>query len=496
MLMFAVWVLLSSIGNAVQWLVWAVPLARRRLRWRLADATPESIRSSLPEGCLWKPDARDENGMQIDRLILLNFKGFANLDQRLNERFTLIVGKNGVGKSSMLDALSVAFGSFLLGIPLASPRHIHRNEAREFEREYDGAQDFTRAFPVRIEAVGRIADPLESETRNISWARELGSERGRNTVKDARELSSIAEASYKAVINNLDPTIPLLSYYGTGRLWNKPTRQKKKSRPSRFDAYRNSHEPQVSSEDLLAWLQRERLRELEMERPSALLKAWRAAVENCFDERVRVSYSPSRERLEVTFEEVGQTVAYENLSHGQRNILSMVGDIAFKAIILNPHLGAEAVNAARGIILIDEIDLHLHPSWQRLIIPALLRTFQHLQFVATTHSPFVIQSLSEGVMLDLDSMELDDRVHNLPLSDIVEDVQGVETADRSAPHVQKRLDAENYLAQVDRLATTSNSAEIETLESELDDMESSFQDPALEALMKIERMTRLKRAGK
>lgn len=434
--------------------------------------------------------------MQIDRLILRNFKGFAHFDQRLNERFTLIVGRNGVGKSSILDALSVAFGSFLLGIPVTSPRHIYRNEAREFEREYGGTQDFVRAFPVHIEAMGRIADPMDRKIRSISWVRELGSDRGRNTIKDARQLSSIAEASYKAITEGLDPTLPLLSYYGTGRLWNKPPRQNKKTRPSRFDAYRNSHEPQVSSEDLMAWLRRERLREFETERPSALIAAWRAAVESFFDEKVRVNFSPSRERLEVNFEDRKQTVAYENLSHGQRNILSMVGDIAFKAIILNPHLGAEAVIAASGIILIDEIDLHLHPSWQRLIIPALLRAFPHLQFVATTHSPFVIQSLCEGVMLDLDSMEVDDRVHNLPLSDIVEDVQKVETADRSATYVQKRQTAEFYLAQVDRIAATSDSIERAALELELDDMERSFQDPALEALMKIERMARLKRVNK
>ena len=71
--------------------------------------------------------------MQINRLKLRNFRGFSELDQGLNRRFTLIVGNNGVGKSSMLDALSVAFGSFLLGIPMATARHIHQSEVREIE---------------------------------------------------------------------------------------------------------------------------------------------------------------------------------------------------------------------------------------------------------------------------------------------------------------------------------------------------------------------------
>jgi len=209
-----------------------------------------------------------------------------------------------------------------------------------------------------------------------------------------------------------------------------------------------------------------------------------------------VTYSPSRERLEVTFEGKNKTVAFENLRNGQRSVLSMVGDVAYKATILNPHLGAEAIRAAKGIILIDEIDLHLHPTWQKLIIPALLRAFPYLQFVATTHSPFVIQSLSEGVMLDLDEMEMDDRVYNLPIGDIIEDVQKVEDKDRSATYMQKMHGAEAYLALTDRLATNTDPEEHSQLEAELQEMEDRFQDPALEALMKIKRMPRLKRAGK
>lgn len=401
-----------------------------------------------------------------------------------------------MGKSSILDALSVAFGSFLLGIPVARPRHIHRHEAREFERNHAGSLEFLPSFPVRVEAEGTFPDPFTNETSKMSWSRDLTSARGRTTTKDARALKSLANSAYKAVLSGGDPTLPLLSYYGAGRLWSQSPVQKQGQRPSRFDAYRNSHEPDVSPGDLMAWLKRMRLNEFETNRPSDLLAAWRATVESCFDENVCVSYSPSRERLEVNFEDRGQIVAYENLSHGQRTIVSMIGDIAFKAIILNPHLGAKAVAEARGVILIDEIDLHLHPRWQRTLIPSLLSAFPRLQFIATTHSPFVIQSLNEGVMLDLDNMEVDDRVHNLPLSDIVENIQKVETADRSMTYMRKMRAADSYLEKVERMAVTSDSEERKALEAGLNDMERCFQDPGLEALMKIERMARMKRAEK
>ena len=427
--------------------------------------------------------------MQIDRLILRNFRGFSELDQRLNRRFTLIIGNNGAGKSSLLDALSVAFGSFLLGIPVATARHIDQDEVREFVRDFDGTSEFNKAYPVEVKAEGRMEHPLTGEVKDVRWKRSLGKPKGRTTTRDARILSSIADEAYKAVQDQANPTLPLLSYYGTGRLWVEP-RKVEQRRPSRFDAYRNSHEPRVSSVDLLKWLRRERLRELETGCPSPLLAAWNKAVEACFEESVKVEYSPSRERLEVRFVRRKQTIAYENLSHGQRNILSMVGDIAFKAIILNPHLGDKAVTAVRGIVLIDEIDLHLHPRWQRIIVPALLQAFPCLQFVATTHSPFIIQSLSEGVMLDLDDMELDDQVHNLPLRDIVEDVQKVETSDRSAPYIHKMHRAQDYLNLVEKLASLTDPEERTELEESLDTMEAQFQDPGLEAMMKIERLAK------
>ncbi len=428
--------------------------------------------------------------MQIDRLKLRNFRGFSELDQGLNGRFTLIVGNNGAGKSSLLDALSVAFSSFLLGIPVATARHIQQNEVREFEQDFDGTPEFNKAYPVVVEAEGRITHPLTAKVTDIHWKRSLSKETGRSTIKDARALSSIAVEAYQAVKDRANPTLPLLSYYGTGRLWAEPRNVEKGRRRSRFDAYRNSHEPRVSAADLLDWLHRERLKEFETEHSSRLLAAWNKAVEACFEENVEITYSPSRERLEVRFIPRQQTVAYENLSHGQRNILSMIGDIAFKAIILNPHLGDEAVTAVKGIVLIDEIDLHLHPRWQRVIVPALLQAFPQLQFVATTHSPFIIQSLSEGVLLDLDDMELDNQVHNLPLRDIVEGVQKVETSDRSAPYMQKMRRAEDYLSLVEKLATLTDPAERAKLEERLKSMEAQIQDPGLEAMMKIERLAK------
>ncbi|MBE3640522.1 AAA family ATPase [Mangrovicoccus algicola] len=396
--------------------------------------------------------------MHINRLKLENFKGFDHFEMELNDRFTLIIGRNGVGKSSILDALSVSFGSFLLGIPDATSRHILKEEVREVVREFDGRMDFVSAYPAVVAAQGKVFAGSHDQVITASWKRELLKATGKTTIKDAREIRDLADSAYGIIASGGDATLPLLSYYGTGRLWVEPKRIDRKARPSRFDAYRNSHEPRVSSYDLLEWLKRMRLNEFESDRPSGILKAWRAAIESCFDGPVRVNYSPSRGRIEVEFESASKVIAYDNLSHGQRNILSMVGDIAYKAIILNPHLGSEAVSAARGVILIDEIDLHLHPSWQKKIIPALLKAFPRMQFVATTHSPFVIQSLSEGVLFDLDDRHPDGDVYNMPLDDIVEAVQKVKVVDRAEPYIEQLEMSEGYLKLLNKIIDTSDPA--------------------------------------
>jgi predicted ATP-binding protein involved in virulence len=431
--------------------------------------------------------------MRIDRIKLQNYRGFAEFEKRFSRRFTLIVGSNGVGKTSLLDAISVAFGAFLLGIPAAKSRTINKSEARETVKNYEGSLDFITIYPVIIEAEGVLFDEGNHKSQDTStWRRELLSSSGRTTSKNAEKIRAAAKERYELISGGRDVTLPLLSYYGTGRLWMEPKQMGKQPKSSRFDAYKNSHEARVSSADLLAWLERERLLELETEKPSERLSAWKKAVETCFDEPVSISYSPSRKRIEISFKNrENLVVSFDNLSHGQRNVLSMIGDIAFKSIILNPHLGARAVAETHGIILIDEIDLHLHPRWQRIIIPSLLRSFPNLQFFATTHSPFIVQSLTEGSLLNLDTMETDDEVYNLDLMQIVEEIQDVETPQRSAVHLAKVEKAARFLTLSEMNAAEGSVSSDH--EKEMGEIIKEIEDPGLAALLKIKQIANRKR---
>jgi hypothetical protein len=83
-------------------------------------------------------------------------------------------------------------------------------------------------------------------------------------------------------------------------------------------------------------------------------------------------------------------------------MIGMVADIAYRCVTLNPHLNQKALEKTNGLVLIDEIDLHLHPKWQKRVVNDLKKTFPQIQFIATTHSPFIVQSLQSDEVINLD----------------------------------------------------------------------------------------------
>lgn len=123
-----------------------------------------------------------------------------------------------------------------------------------------------------------------------------------------------------------------------------------------------------------------------------------------------------------------EKLQFRQLSDGYRNIIGMVADIAYRCIKLNPHLGENAVKETPGIVLIDELDLHLHPNWQRRIVEDFKNTFPGIQFVATTHSPFIIQSLKEDELRNLDRKIVSQKdPKDIPINKIITDIMEVES---------------------------------------------------------------------
>ena len=152
--------------------------------------------------------------------------------------------------------------------------------------------------------------------------------------------------------------------------------------------------------------------------------------------------------IDVTIGGYSQRLPFHLLSDGYRNVVGMVADIAYRMATLNPHLLERVIGETPGIVLVDEIDLHLHPNWQRQVVGHLLQAFPQVQFVATTHSPFIIQSLhglKDTLLWELNSGQ-PLTVETKSIEDIAEEKQGVAIPQQSHRFLEMMKVAEQYYA--------------------------------------------------
>ena len=149
-----------------------------------------------------------------------------------------------------------------------------------------------------------------------------------------------------------------------------------------------------------AWFKRQSLWEWQNKRESAVFTAVKKALATCFDsaasiDNAMVDYDAELQQLIFTFRDANGIYHRDRLhsmSDGYRGTISLIADIAYRMATLNPAL-REHVLETPGAVLIDEIDLHLHPRWQARILDDLVRIFPNVQFITTTHSPVVVASV-------------------------------------------------------------------------------------------------------
>lgn len=235
----------------------------------------------------------------------------------------------------------------------------------------------------------------------LKWSRALLSLEGRTTGRESREIRSLAAEAEAEVTARTPIDLPVLAYYGTGRLWlQKRDRSERRERlESRLQGYAACLEPASDQTLLEAWMRwREQVRLQEIAGgvsadavASPHLDAVEQAACACVPGARRFRYDFRHRELRFSLTS-GEELPFALLSDGYRNLLAMAADIAWRAVMLNPHRGREAARVCEGVVLVDEVDLHLHPSWQRTVIPSLRAAFPRVQFVATTHSPQVVSS--------------------------------------------------------------------------------------------------------
>lgn len=452
--------------------------------------------------------------MQINSIRIENFQLFDSAEFDFDPQFNLVVGTNGSGKTSLLRALAVALGGWAHAYIDDERNHrpILDSEVRESARN----GRFEKVWPVAISATGKasIIDSFDEEkTGFVKWERTRASE-GEQTgsggtiryegyhVEYGLSFTTLGKDAIRRIDNGKDFTFPLIAFYECDRIWKAEEQITPEAgataRYSRFDAYRDCFHTGANHRALGEWLVKHELASLQKKHDTPVLQsirnAARAALEGCTG--LRFDFEDSRVMVEYGAD---SSVPFEHLSDGQRTMLGLFCDLARRAAILNPHLGGDASAQTPGVVLIDELDLHLHPCWQREIIGALRKIFPAMQFICTTHSPFLIQSLHGGKLIPLGkagALELAGAEYEkLSIEDIVESVQGVEMPQRSRRWLAMTEAAQQYYTLL-RAPKPSDPQTLAALKQELDKLMEPFSDdPAYQAFLRMERLAALGEAA-
>lgn len=418
--------------------------------------------------------------MRINELKLQNFKCFDDREFELAFPYTLIIGDNGKGKTAILDAIAVVISALLSNFQEpGSSRPLEPDDVRLERYQQGEASTLEPQYPASLTCEGIF------EEQELTWTQSWSDTESKpKTDKTIEKLSQKLHQTSKS----RDGILPLVAYYATDRLWiPKQKKEHNISLESRSKGYVSCLHPDSNVKSLIELLKREEKEKLTSGKSSHLLQVVKSAIAECMKDEDwdTITYSFGEEEVLAQAKD-GRLLPIRLLSDGIRNMLVTVADLASRAAILNPQLGENAAQETPGIVLIDEIDLHLHPSWQRRVVEALHRTFPKIQFIATTHSPFIIQSLRLGDLINLDSQRLVE-YYDQSVEDITEDLMGVDMPQKSERYQEMMSTAEEYYKLLDE-GKSGDSESLQKIKDKLDDLEMRYSDdPAYQAFLKIKR---------
>ncbi len=284
-------------------------------------------------------------------------------------------------------------------------------------------------------------------------------------------------------------------YCISARLWNENRVEEMSKIPNRTDAYQRCLDRKRSSQTGFDYIRLQANLAVEenggkpLDAYEIIMSALKESLAEELREGEQIIYSSRIGEIGIRQKD-GTVIEFSALSDGYRNVIKIVTDIAARMCILNPYLGADVLRLTPGVVIIDELDLSLHPTWQRRIVRILKTIFPQVQFICATHSPFIIQSLEEGELIALDN-DIDDPYSGESIEDIAENIMDVPTAKYSEKKEAIFYAAEEYFQALDGDVTQER---MDELKERLDILSAEYSDnPAYNAYMKLKYLE--KKAG-
>jgi predicted ATP-binding protein involved in virulence len=409
--------------------------------------------------------------MKIKNITIKNFRCFEQLEVTFHPQMTVLIAANGGGKTSILDAVRIAMWPFVKGFDLGSQTGksatIQIDDVRLEKQINDNMEPKEKT---EVNTTGVWDDNAQVKTW-LQWRDSIKKgTTSKGDISTAELTNQYAKSMQKKVFEGKEQiNLPLIAYLGTGRLWYQSRYSSEaadvvlsKTEYSRTSGYLNCLSQGSSLKhfvDWYGWIYRsyreEQIKAIEKgyswgEPGSHFLqtiKAIQFAV-NCLIEKQTgwkdIAYSASHEQQIVLIHPQHGTLPLERLSDGLRNMVAMVADLAYRCVKLNPHFGAEATIKTHGIVMIDEVDMFLHPSWQQSVLGSLQEAFPKIQFIVTTHSPQVLSTVPKECIRVLGTNAKGENIAAMPLAasygEPSNDVlQAIMQVDPQPPVPEKRL---------------------------------------------------------
>lgn len=339
--------------------------------------------------------------MYIEKVKIENYRALKNVELEFSQGINLIIGDNGTGKTSILEAIIVVLGGYLSGITGATAKGILQTDVRYEVNRKDGINNTRQYFaPVTI-----VCD-VNINGKKYSWERIREDEGGKSRTKTRGYMIS-KHAMSEA--NNQEAILPVLGYrsaeFGVSQFNRKDAGSALKSKlGDRRCGYIGCMDSLMNYNFILEWCRGMSEEEYYQEKKIPVYEAFKNCVSSLLqkiedtDEKMSIRYHKFFK--DMILEENGTIKPISELSAGYKAILYLTMDISFRIAMLNPQ--ETDFKNVPGIVLIDELDMHLHPKWQWNVLDALKETFPKVQFIIATHSPIFLSSCKGAKLLLID----------------------------------------------------------------------------------------------
>ena len=337
--------------------------------------------------------------MHFKRTEIQNFKSIEQMSLNFSSGVNLLIGDNGVGKTTVLEALALSVQTYFSRMNDITKKGITQKDVR-FTSSLVGDASQHRMYytPTTIKSTVELG--------GVEYSSEISREDETNATRTKYAGKELAAAG-RELLNSQTEILPVICYFSTSRVVDTQKASTssvgKNKLNDRRCGYMDCLNATLDRKALTDWAFKMAMAEYKKGMPIAEYEAFKKAVGtfmqkmNDLDEIPLVEYT--RDFEDITYTENGKTMLVNYLSAGYQSLLWMLMEISFRIALLNPEMSD--YSQAEGIVLIDEIDMHLHPRWQWKILDALHSSFPKAQFIAATHSPIIISSFRDAKLLSI-----------------------------------------------------------------------------------------------